>query len=236
MRIDAHVEQAPDWLGRILERNRFEGCVMVGSDAAQRHAFVLAVAVPLDLADPRLAHKLDELQRDARCKGVVHRGAILDPQGARELEARGLSLDLLIAAEELPLVPRLAGQAPDLCIAIDHMARPASRAGFDTWAAGISAAAALPGVYCKVSGLIAGPGWKADELRPYVAHVLSAFGADRVMFGSGWPFASKGCIWKESLAAFTQSIGAQPIEIREKLLGGTAANFYRLRAGRSNHA
>jgi L-fuconolactonase len=32
--------------------------------------------------------------------------------------------------------------------------------------------------------------------------------------------------WKEALAAFTQSIGAQPIETREKLLGGTARLFY----------
>jgi len=34
--------------------------------------------------------------------------------------------------------------------------------------------------------------------------------------------------WKATLAAFTQSIGAQPIEVREELLGGTAERFYQL--------
>jgi hypothetical protein len=32
--------------------------------------------------------------------------------------------------------------------------------------------------------------------------------------------------WKESLAAFTQSIGAHSLEVREQLLGGTARGFY----------
>jgi predicted TIM-barrel fold metal-dependent hydrolase len=48
------------------------------------------------------------------------------------------------------------------------------------------------------------------------------------MFGSEWPVRLPDVTWKESLAAFTQSIGAQPMEIREQLLGGTATEFYRL--------
>ena len=34
--------------------------------------------------------------------------------------------------------------------------------------------------------------------------------------------------WKEALAAFTQAIGAQTMETREHLLGGTARRFYRI--------
>jgi L-fuconolactonase len=34
--------------------------------------------------------------------------------------------------------------------------------------------------------------------------------------------------WKDVLAAFTQAIGPQPLETREKLLGGTAVRFYSL--------
>jgi predicted TIM-barrel fold metal-dependent hydrolase len=48
------------------------------------------------------------------------------------------------------------------------------------------------------------------------------------MFGSDWPSSLPECSWKENLAAFTQAIGAQAIEVREELLGGTAARFYRL--------
>jgi L-fuconolactonase len=65
-------------------------------------------------------------------------------------------------------------------------------------------------------------------LRPYVAHVLKLFGPERLMFGSDWPVCTLAGSWKEVLAAFTQAIGPQPIEVREKLLGGTADRFYRL--------
>ena len=46
------------------------------------------------------------------------------------------------------------------------------------------------------------------------------------MFGSDWPVCTVAGTWKEVLAGFTQAIGAQPIEVREKLLGDTAARFY----------
>lgn len=55
---------------------------------------------------------------------------------------------------------------------------------------------------------------------------LRELGPDRLMFSSNWPLA--GCTWKETLAAFTQSLGAMPIEVREQLLGGTAMKFYGL--------
>jgi L-fuconolactonase len=66
------------------------------------------------------------------------------------------------------------------------------------------------------------------EARPYVRHALALFGPARLMFGSDWPNGLPGCTWKTNLAAFTQAIGAQPIEVREELLGGTAARAYGL--------
>jgi L-fuconolactonase len=51
------------------------------------------------------------------------------------------------------------------------------------------------------------------------------------MYGSDWPSYLPEGTWKEALAAFTQAIGAQTIETREQLLGGTAARFYRLAVG-----
>jgi L-fucono-1,5-lactonase len=68
--------------------------------------------------------------------------------------------------------------------------------------------------------------WKAEPLVPYVRHVLRAFGPRRVMFGSAWPACLPESVWKETLAIFTQAIGAQPLEVREELLGGTAGRFY----------
>ena len=69
---------------------------------------------------------------------------------------------------------------------------------------------------------------KAERLRPYVAHVMSLFGPERLMFGSDWPVCLNAGSWKEVLAMFTQAVGPLPLEIREKLLGGTAMAFYGL--------
>ncbi len=115
---------------------------------------------------------------------------------------------------------------------VDHIAKPPIAAGrMNGWAEDMARVAKIPAVFCKLSGMIteADPGgWKAEHLRPFVAHVLNLFGPGRLMFGSDWPVCTLAGSWKEVLAAFTQCIGPQSVAVREKLLGGTAAAFYRL--------
>jgi L-fuconolactonase len=241
----------PDLLHRILKRSRFEGTILVQANTllaetrwllelAEAHEFIRGVVGWVDLTDPRLGAVLDELQKRPKFLGVRHpvhdesddqwlvREDVLG--GLAELARRGLPYDLLLRPKHLPLVPRVAARAPDLRMVIDHLAKPAIAAGrMEPWAQDIERAASLPQVYCKLSGMIteADPAnWKADDLRPYVSHVLRIFGPDRLMFGSDWPVCITAGTWKQVLAAFTQAIGQQPIEFREKLLGGTAARFY----------
>jgi L-fuconolactonase len=241
----------PDRLARILTRNRFTGSVVVQAntllaethwllDLAEANEFIRAVVGWVDLTDSRLGATLDELQRRPKFAGVRHpvhdepddnwlmRADVL--AGLGELARRGLPYDLLLRPRHLPLIPRIAERAPDLRMAIDHIAKPRIAAQeLEPWARDIAAAARLPQVYCKLSGMIteaAPKSWTANELRPYVSHVMQIFGPDRLMCGSDYPVCLLNGSWKEALAAFTQSIGPQPIEIREKLLGQTAQRFY----------
>lgn len=241
----------PGRLARILTRNRFAGSVLVQAstllaethwllDLADANDFIFAVVGWVDLADPRLGPTLDELQERPKFKGVRHpvhdepddnwlmRADVL--AGLSELARRGLPYDLLIRPRHLPLVPRVAERVPGLRMVINHIAKPHIAAQtIEPWAQDIAAAARLPQVYCKLSGMIteaAPQSWTAEHLRPYVTHVMQNFGPDRLMFGSDYPVCLLNGSWKEALAAFTQSIGAQPIEVREKLLGGTAQKFY----------
>jgi L-fuconolactonase len=243
----------PRDLAPILERNRFDGSVVVQANTildetrwllelASGHEFIRGVVGWVDLADPRLGTTLDELQRHPKFKGVRHlvhdepdvnwlvREDVLG--GLQELARRGIPYDLLLRPPHLKLVPRLAERVPELRMVIDHIAKPLIAAQrMDGWSEDMAAAAQIPQVYCKLSGMIteAGPrGWKAEHLKPYVTHVLKLFGPDRLIFGSDWPVCTLAGTWKEVLAAFTQAIGPQSVEIREKLLGGTAAKFYGL--------
>src|SRR4051812_43069713 len=73
----------PGDLAPILERNRFEGSVLVQAnttldetrwllDLAEEHDFIRAVVGWVDLTDSRLGATLDELQRRPKFKGVRH--------------------------------------------------------------------------------------------------------------------------------------------------------------------
>jgi L-fucono-1,5-lactonase len=153
-------------------------------------------------------------------------------RGLSQLARRGVPYDLLLRPPHLKLVPRVAELVPELRMVIDHIAKPPIAAQkFDGWAEDMEAAAQIPQICCKLSGMITEDdprGWKAEHLKPYVSHVLKLFGPDRLMFGSDWPVCTVAGSWKEALAAFTQAVGPQEITTREKLLGETAVKFYRL--------
>jgi predicted TIM-barrel fold metal-dependent hydrolase len=216
----------------VLARNRFDGAILVvaGLPFPETGPHIIGVSLRHSDAD---SHTLDECLRDSRFRGIcasLERGT---PVIAEELARRGLPLDVEMHPEDFPALLALAERLPDLRIAIDHLARPTFQAGpNDHWLRGMESAARLPNVFCKISGLLTGVEqlpWKAASIRPFVQHALAVFGPQRLMFGSEWPVRLPEVTWKESLAAFTQSIGAHSMEVREQLLGGTASEFYRAR-------
>jgi L-fuconolactonase len=191
-----------DHLGTILKRNRFEGSVLLTDKPVEAPEFVKAILIRTDHIDTTA---LDEWQRDPRFRGVCCADV---PQGVEELERRNLTLDTGLAA-----VPIIAALHRRLRIAF---AAPAEFQG-----AAMEAAGRFPNVCGKLAGL-----FSCSAPGAYVRRALEVFGPSRLMFGSDWPNALPEHTWKESLAIFTQSIGAQSIEVREELLGGTAARFY----------
>lgn len=247
----------PGDLAAILARNRFDGSIAVQAShdvgetewllaLAGEHAFIRGVVGWVDLTDARVGAVLDRLQRHARFKGVRH--LVQDEpddewllredvvRGLRELEARELRYDLLLYSRHLRVLPRLAERVPNLRMVIDHIAKPPIAAGtLEGWAENLARAAENPNVYAKLSGMITEAGhrgWRAADLKPFIAHSFEVFGPDRLMFGSDWPVCLAAGTWKEVLAAFTQAIGPQPVAVREKLLGETAVRFYRLEGTR----
>jgi L-fuconolactonase len=240
-RIDSHQhftrEYLPSLLFPILQRNRFDGSVVVASrpsveetrwllGLAAEYDFIRAVVGWADLAHPRVGEVLDEYQQHPKFRGLCYwfDGAL--PQGLAELQRRGLTLDVSAG-----FTREIVEGFPDLRVAIDHVG---TGRGADQVTATVPLGVAqYANLFAKISGLIThAPGqWKAAEFQPAVRAALAAFGPERVMYGSDWPSYLPVGTWKESLAAFTQAIGPQTLETREHLLGGTARRFYRLDAG-----
>jgi L-fuconolactonase len=123
---------------------------------------------------------------------------------------------------------RLFERYPDMRVVVDHCMKPQIRGGaFGEWAAGIERIARETPVLCKLSGLAteAAPGWRPEDLRPYAEHVLSVFGADRVMWGSDWPVLTLNGDFDRWRAA---AMAWVPEAARAAVFGETAARFYRI--------
>jgi len=200
---------------------------------ANRHDFVKGAVARVDLDDPGLKTLLDELARSAKFRGVFWRLGDSIPRGLADLQQRRLALDLQLKPAQFPPAIEMARRFPELRMAIVHLGSPdVGGTASDDWANGMAVLARHRQVVCKASDLIhlSLGRWSGAELRPYLQHVLAEFSPARVMFGSGWPSGLPDHIWKETLAAFTQAIGPQKMEVREELLGGAAARFYGVEA------
>lgn len=208
---------------------------------ARRHAFIAGTVCWVDLTARDLGRTLDRLQKDRYFNGVRHiwhdeadeRWAVRTPviTGLRELAARGVPFDLLTYPQHLKHVLDLYEKVPDLKGVIDHISKPAiAKFQMEPWATDIAAVAEIPGVYCKVSGMVteARRNWDAADLKPYVRHVVEAFGYHRLMFGSDWPVCTLAGTYRQVVDAARTTLGRLPAGVRQAVFGGNAVRFYGL--------
>jgi L-fuconolactonase len=237
-----------------LREANFDGTVVVQAaqvpeeaawllNLASQHKSILGVVAWVDLKDANIGKVLDQLQKHPKFCGVRH--IVHDEpdvqwllqadviRGLKELERRKIPYDLLLRPPHLPYMPKLIDALPELPMVVDHIAKPYIKENlFDPWAKDIERLAKHRSLHCKLSGMITEAdhkAWKAEQLTPYVQHILKIFGFDRLMFGSDWPVCTLAGAWKQVLAAFTQALGAQNGDDRAKILGPVAAKFYGLK-------
>ena len=157
-----------------------------------------AVVGWVDLAAPTAPARIAALAENPKLRGlrpmlqgIADTDWLLDPAlepGLRAMLEHGLRLDALAQPRHLPMLARFADRWPGLPVVIDHGAKPFIASGvFDPWRDDI-AALATRGFWCKLSGLRTEqlPGAPAQDLAPYVEHLVATFGA-RLMWGSDWP-------------------------------------------------
>ena len=153
--------------------------------------------------------------------------------GFRAVCDLGLCFDALGFPQHLANFQALLSRYPDMRVVVDHCMKPQirdhSEVNFKLWADGMSRLAEA-GAYCKLSGLVteADEDWSLADLQPYAAHVLSAFGASRVMWGSDWPVCrlrAEYSRWRSTALELTAELSP---EDQARVFGGTAAEFYHL--------
>jgi L-fuconolactonase len=208
-------------------------------------AFVRGVVGWVDLRDPAVGDTVARLragpggERLVAIRHQVHDEA--DPdwlgrddvrRGIRAVGAAGLAYDLLVRARELPSARDVVKSLPDVRFVVDHLAKPAIRAGADpAWEAAVATFRGLPNAWWKLSGLVTEADWESwrpSDLQPFVDRVLDAAGADRLMFGSDWPVCLLAAGYDEVLATAQTLIASLTADEQAAILGGTAVEIYGL--------
>ena len=154
--------------------------------------------------------------------------------GFRAVTDLGLRFEALGFPRHLKNFLTILSRYPEMKVVIDHCMKPRIAGGsgrdFTFWAEGMTRLASETSAFCKYSALIteAGPDWSTDALRPYVDHVIAAFGADRVMWGSDWPVCrlrGEYGDWRAAAMDLTKSLDDDETAA---IYGGTANRFYNL--------
>lgn len=151
----------------------------------------------------------------------------------RLLAEQDVPFDFLTFPRHLPHVLKVLDLVPGLRAVIDHLSKPPIAVGaLEGWREDIAKVARFENVFCKISGMIgeADPEhWTVSDLEPYVHHVASCFGPDRLMFGSDWPVCRVAAEYGDVLAA---AMLALPPELRgdSRIFSDNALRFYKIAA------
>ncbi|MBW8826023.1 MAG: amidohydrolase family protein [Acidobacteria bacterium] len=144
----------------------------------------------------------------------------------------GLSVEMRTPLDRFPVMRALAEQWPSVSIVLSHAGLPAGRTPDDLgpWAAAMAGLSGAPNVTCKVSALASAsdPDWTVDSLRPWLIGCLEAFGPDRCMLATNWPFDRPWGRYPDVVAAYREIASVLTIDEQHALFHGTAEQIYRI--------
>ena len=149
--------------------------------------------------------------------------------GVKLLTKFDLSFELCANHAQLPAAIELVKATPDVRHALNHCGGPDIKGGqFEPWATHITELATFENVHCKVSGIVttASENWTRAELKPYIQHLIEAFGYERLMFGSDWPVCTLAATYQEWVAALLGTVADASDAEKNRLFYENAAEFY----------
>jgi L-fuconolactonase len=214
-------------------------------DIAERTPFVAGVVGWVDFTAPDAPREIADLARNPLLVGL--RPMVQDladddwllrsdlKPAIDAMIAEGLVFDALVYPRHLARVIAFLDRYPDLPVVLDHGGKPEIRNdALDPWRADVSAIAARPRTFCKMSGLAteARGDWNRETLRPYVEHLLATFGPGRVMWGSDWPVLTRAGSYGTWRSISEDLLSAYSAEDRAAVFGRNAARFYLSSRGR----
>ena len=221
----AHVVEEVKWLARIVQTDSMIGSIVASApleDSNAEEILEQLAQYELVVAIRRMAwHRPDD--QFYRSPELI--------RGVQLLGKFDLSFDLCANHRQLPAAIDLVKATPNIRHAVNHCGGPNIEGKqFQPWADHISELASFDNVYCKVSGIVttASENWTKEELKPYIDHLVTVFGYDRLMFGSDWPVCTLAAEYRQWVEALLWAIQNATDEDRQKLFHDNAKQFYRI--------
>ena len=243
----------PNDLEKLIKENQIDKTIIVQAvpsteetywllEMAENYDFIAGVVGWVDLTDPKIEKTLNILQENQFFKGVRHlwetdedpewiinSGAI---RGLKVIAERNLTFDFLARPNNLIYIPKIMNLVPNLRAVLDHIGKPEiAEKKIQPWLNDIRKISSIDNVFCKLSGMITEANqknWRGEDLKPYVHHVLSLFGADRIMFGSDWPVCTLAGQYKDVKNSFDEILKDLDLKSKNKIFGENASKFYKI--------
>ena len=196
----------------------------------------------VDLRNKEIFDRLDYYNQFIKMKGfrhVIHDEPDLDfmlnpifLNGIKALGRYGFTYDILIFHTHLKNTLAFAKLFPDQPFVINHIAKPEIRNGqFSDWKEQLADIAALPNVYCKISGMVTEAiwkGWMPNDFDRYMGAVVELFGTKRIMYGSDWPVCTLSASYEEQYQLVSDYFAQYADAERDDIFGLNAKRFYDL--------
>jgi predicted TIM-barrel fold metal-dependent hydrolase len=240
-----------------MDRHGIDGAVLVQviyygwdnryvAQCVQNHPTRFRAQGLIDPMDPKVADKLEYWMRDHGLSGmrfspIYYKGRDewIDSDAHhrlwRKAAALGAVFNFFLTAPQLPRLETMIAAYPEVGVVVDHLARvDLSAKNAESEVAALTRLARYRNVSVKVSELnLLSPSKQppyADTF-PWVKRVFEAFGPDRLLWGTGFPGATRMQAGRpslaEELALIRREIPFFSSTDREKILGGNAARLWR---------
>ena len=242
----------PNDLAPLLDQHQIEGTVLVQASPtlaetnyllslANKHDFIKGVVGWVDFESFDVIQTINELAKDPKIVGL--RPMIQDIEDVdwmlnaeftpvfNAIKNNNLVFDALTKPIHLPNLRRLLLRHPKLRAVIDHGSKPVIAAReFEPWAVEMALIAKTSKACVKLSGLVteAKENWSIDDLKPYVDHLFTYFGADRIIWGSDWPVCNLASDYTQWCETTEEILNELSTEERAAVLGGNAMRVYSL--------
>ncbi len=237
----------PEQIRQSLQRNGIDACIAVSAERTEletrflcelslTYPFLRGVIGWIDLFDPGAAEKLEELHIYAPIRGYqleFVQDRFLPESVMLSLAQYQYTLDVNLKADIDPVAcSQWLYAHPAQSFILQQAGNPVTKnPPANGWEGLVRTLAKNKNLSCKLSGFIPRGNqktWKPADFYPFLDILFDAFGIERLLFASDWPFLLLSGMyvqWKSLLEKYTEKFLP---EDRDKLFGENARRLYRL--------